>query len=136
MSNMSNQDIERKIRMAYCGFGITLDVFNAMNIYDKAYFFWKGELISRINEGKAFVIVRKLDTFYIECRTLNGKDCEYKACNSIEELKPPKIAVKKASLTEEEMDKRIIVRFQKQQRAYSERWANRGTTDFNDDLPF
>ena len=135
---MPEKDIEQQIRMAHCGFVVTIEAFNAMGIFDKSYFFWwKGEFISNYFEGNFFRQIRKLGNFYIEMKTTNGKDYQYMSSEKPEELQDPKVSAKKTFHTDEELGKRIIARFQKQQQAYIARWAYRCPIGYhNDDLPF
>ena len=41
---MPEKDIEQQIRMAHCGFVVTIEAFNAMGIFDKSYFFFGGKV--------------------------------------------------------------------------------------------
>ena len=70
-------------------------------------------------------------------KTTNGKDYQYMSSEKPEELQDPKVSAKKTFHTDEELGKRIITRFQKQQQAYIARWAYRCPIGYhNDDLPF
>lgn len=70
----------------------TIDIFNEMNYLDKASFLFKGTTINLYQDGEAYIVVRQVNSLYVEIRTQNGKDYQYKVYGSLEELKKSNLA--------------------------------------------